>query len=139
MLSSENESTYNVGTSVDVKPNEEEVILVIGTDRSFTFCIKQNKNVIQISDMMGEWDFKDKNVLEMESKYKNKVTEDRVNGLIKVWVCIHDKTFDEYNEELKILEVITQCLEGEKLNKHYSGKSIHVLQIKFTDYEHVPA
>ncbi|CAJ0919394.1 19064_t:CDS:2 [Entrophospora sp. SA101] len=103
MLSSENESTYNVGTSVDVKPNEEE------------------------------------NVLEMESKYKNKVTEDRVNGLIKVWVCIHDKTFDEYNEELKILEVITQCLEGEKLNKHYSGKSIHVLQIKFTDYEHVPA
>ncbi|CAJ0830877.1 12934_t:CDS:2, partial [Entrophospora sp. SA101] len=68
MLSSENESTYNVGTSVDVKPNEEE------------------------------------NVLEMESKYKNKVTEDRVNGLIKVWVCIHDKTFDEYNEELKILE-----------------------------------
>ncbi|CAH1763138.1 8315_t:CDS:2 [Entrophospora sp. SA101] len=91
MLSSENESTYNVGTSVDVKPNEEEV------------------------------------------------TEDRVNGLIKVWVCIHDKTFDEYNEELKILEVITQCLEGEKLNKHYSGKSIHVLQIKFTDYEHVPA
>nr|CAG8459446.1 9804_t:CDS:2 [Entrophospora candida] len=86
MLSSENESTYNVGTSVEVKPNEEEKgnygtpgigkthfaiyfafyithwysaditfgQLVIGTDRSFTFCIKQNKNVIQISDMMGE-------------------------------------------------------------------------------------
>jgi hypothetical protein len=82
-----------------------------------------------------------------DAKYRNKITEDRINELIKVWGCIPRRIFDEYNKEPKVLEVVAQCnvhdyinLEGEELNEHYSGKVIHIYpKSNFTDKEYVPA
>ncbi|CAG8840039.1 12286_t:CDS:1, partial [Racocetra persica] len=79
--------------------------------------------------------------------YKTKISENRVKELITRWGCIPRKIFDEYDEEPKVDDVVSQCdayaylkNDGRDLGDNYSGKAIHIIpNIDFTDKTYVPA
>lgn len=48
---------------------------------------------MQISDIMGEWDLEIWDVWRWNAKYKNNITVDRVNELIKVRSCMPKMNF----------------------------------------------
>ncbi|CAG8747861.1 4176_t:CDS:2 [Dentiscutata erythropus] len=79
--------------------------------------------------------------------YKTEISENRVKELITRWGCIPRRIFDEYDEEPKVDDVVSQCdayaylkNDGGDLGDNYSGKAIHIIpNIDFTDKTYVPA
>ncbi|CAG8504969.1 5075_t:CDS:2 [Cetraspora pellucida] len=80
-------------------------------------------------------------------KYKNEIPESRVKELITRWGCIPRRVFDEYDDEPKVDDVVSQCDAyvylkngGGNLGDNYSEKAIHIIpNSDFTDKIYVPA
>jgi len=87
------------------------------------------------------------NVWKWNQRYDNRISETRVKELITRWGCIPRRVFDEYDEEPKIEDIISQCDAyaylkngGGDLSDNYSGKAIHINPTSdFTDKEYLPA